>query len=60
MVVGQIDNLVFNLDELLDTNLAAIEAELKAVNPPAAPAEPREKPKRAPLCAQLPRNVIRH
>ena len=28
------------LDDLLDTDIAAIEAELKAANPPAAPAEP--------------------
>lgn len=36
------------LDDLLDTDIAAIEAELKAVNPPAPPAEPRQQPKRAP------------
>ena len=34
------------LDDLLDTDIAAIEAELKAVNPPVAPAEPRQQPKR--------------
>ncbi|ERK98729.1 hypothetical protein O999_02055 [Pseudomonas putida LF54] len=48
------------LDDLLDTDIAAIEAELKAANPPAAPAEPRNKPKRAPLPPQFPRTVIRH
>ena len=32
------------LDDLLDTDIAAIEAELKALNPPAAPAEPRKQP----------------
>ncbi|AHF65479.1 IS66 family transposase [Pseudomonas cichorii] len=48
------------LDDLLDTDLAAIEAELKAANPPTAPAEPREKPRRAQLPAQFPRTVIRH
>jgi transposase len=48
------------LDDLLDTDLAAIEAELNAVNPPAVPAKPREKPKRAPLPAQFPRTVIHH
>ena len=48
------------LDDLLDTDIAAIEAELKAANPPAAPAEPRHKPKRAPLPPQFPRTVIRH
>jgi transposase len=29
-------------------------------NPPPAPAEPRQKPKRAPLPPQFPRTVIRH
>ncbi|WP_285797966.1 hypothetical protein, partial [Metapseudomonas resinovorans] len=37
------------LDDLLDTDIAAIEAELKAVNPPVAPAEPRQQPRRTPL-----------
>jgi transposase len=32
------------LDDLFDTDLAAIEAALNAVNPPAVPAKPREKP----------------
>jgi transposase len=48
------------LDDLLDTDIAAIEAELKALKPPAAPAEPRQRPKRAPLPPQFPRTVIRH
>ncbi|ESR01265.1 transposase IS66 [Stutzerimonas chloritidismutans AW-1] len=48
------------LDELLDTDIAAIEAELKAVNPPAAQGEPRQQPKRAPLPAQFPRTLIHH
>jgi transposase len=48
------------LDDLLDTDIAAIEAELKALNPPAAPAEPRSQPRRAPLPAQFPRTVIHH
>jgi hypothetical protein len=48
------------LDDLLDTDIAAIEAELKAVNPPPAPDELRQKPKRAPLPPQFPRTVIRH
>lgn len=48
------------LDDLIDTDIAAIEAELKAVNPPIVPAEPRQQPKRAPLPAQFPRTVIRH
>lgn len=32
------------LDDLLDIDIAIIEAELKAANPPAAPAEPCQKP----------------
>ena len=48
------------LDDLLDTDIAAIEAELKAVNPPPAPDELRQKPKRAPLPPQFPRTVPRH
>ena len=48
------------LDDLLDTDIAAIEAELKAVNPLATPAEPRQQPKRTPLPPQFPRTVIRH
>lgn len=48
------------LDDLLDTDIAAIEAELKALNPPAAPAEPRKQPRRVPLPAQFPRTVIYH
>lgn len=35
------------LDDLPDTDIAAIEAELRVVNPPLAPTEPRQKPKRA-------------
>lgn len=48
------------LDDLLDTDIAAIEAELMAANSPAAPAEPRQQPKRAPLPPQFPRTVIHH
>lgn len=48
------------LDELLDTDLEAIEAELKQLLPAAPPAEPRQSPKRAPLPPQFPRTVIRH
>ena len=48
------------LDDLLDTDIAAIEAELKALNPPATPAEPRSQSRRAPLPAQFPRTVIHH
>ncbi|EPG4194842.1 transposase, partial [Pseudomonas aeruginosa] len=48
------------LEDLIDTDIAAIEAELKAVNPPTTPAEPRQQPKRALLPAQFPRTVIHH
>jgi transposase len=48
------------LDDLLDTDIAAIEAELKALSPPAAQAEPRKHPKRVSLPAQFPRTVIYH
>lgn len=48
------------LDYLHDTDIAAIEAELKAVNPPPAPTQSRQKPKRASLPPQFPRTVIRH
>ncbi|OPA90615.1 transposase [Pseudomonas fluorescens] len=48
------------LDDLLDTDLEAIEAELKQLLPTAPPAEPRQSSKRAPLPPQFPRTVIRH
>lgn len=48
------------LDDLLDADIAAIEAELNTVNPRPAPTEPRQKAKRAPLPPQFPRTVIRH
>lgn len=48
------------LDDLPDTDIMAIEAELKVLNPPAAPAEPRKQPKCVPLPAQFPRTVIYH
>lgn len=48
------------LDDLLDTDLEAIEAELKQLLPTAPQAEPRQSPKRAPLPPQFPRTVIRH
>jgi transposase len=50
------------LDETLDADLAAMEAELQALSP--APAEPADaskaKPRRAPLPAHLPRVEISH
>lgn len=48
------------LDDLLDTDLEAIEAELKQLLPASPQAEPRQSPKRAPLPPQFPRTVIRH
>ena len=48
------------LDELIDTDIAAIEAELKALNPAPVTAQPRQQPKRAPLPAQFPRTLIHH
>ncbi len=48
------------LDELIDTDIAAIEAELKALRPAPVIAQPRQQPKRAPLPAQFPRTLIHH
>lgn len=48
------------LGDLLNTDLEAIEAELKALHPAPAQAEPRQQPKRAPLPSQFPRTVIHH
>ncbi|HHK0532126.1 TPA: IS66 family transposase [Pseudomonas aeruginosa] len=48
------------LDDLLNTDLEAIDAELKALRPAPAPDEPRQQPKRAPLPTQFPRTVIHH
>lgn len=48
------------LDDLLNTSIAAIEAELKTVNPPTSPAEPRQQLKRTPLLPQFPPTVIHH
>ncbi|RON80753.1 IS66 family transposase [Pseudomonas fluorescens] len=48
------------LDDLLNTDLEAIEAELNALRPAPTSDETRQKPKRAPLPPQFPRTVIRH
>lgn len=48
------------LDDMLNTDLEAIDAELKALRPALTLDKPRQQPKRAPLPAQLPRTVIRH
>lgn len=47
------------LDDLLNTDLEAIEAELNALRPEPATSS-RQQPKRAPLPPQFPRTVIRH
>ena len=48
------------LDDLLDTDLEVIEAELDALRPEPVAAEARQQPKRAPLPPQLPRTVVNH
>ncbi|UZE09014.1 IS66 family transposase [Pseudomonas corrugata] len=48
------------LDDLLNTDLEAIEAELNALRPAPTSDEIRQKPKRTPLPPQFPRTVIRH
>ena len=48
------------LDDLLNTDLETIDAELKALRPALTPDKPRQQPERAPLPAQFPRTVIRH
>jgi len=48
------------LDDLLNTDLEAIDAELKALRPALAPEEKRQQPKRAPLPPQFSRTVIHH
>lgn len=48
------------LDELLDTDIAAIEAELQALNPAPATRESRQQPKRTALPARFPRTRIHH
>ncbi|KFE46852.1 IS66 family transposase [Pseudomonas congelans] len=48
------------LDDLIDTDIAAIEAELEAVQPAPVEAKVRQQPKRAPLPPQFPRTLIHH
>jgi len=49
------------LDELIDTDIAAIEAELETLRPANHPSsEIKRQPKRTPLPAELPRTVITH
>ena len=48
------------LDEVVDADIAAIEAELEALATPATPPAAKQKPKRQPLPPELPRTEIRH
>ncbi|TFB37143.1 IS66 family transposase [Pseudomonas sp. F01002] len=48
------------LDDLIDTDIAAIEAELQALQTAPAQSETKQKPKRAALPAEFPRTVIHH
>jgi hypothetical protein len=48
------------LDDLIDTDIAAIEAELEALQPVSVEAKMRQQPKRATLPPQFPRTLIHH
>ena len=48
------------LDDLIDTDIAAIEAELQALQTAPAQAEKKQKPKRTALPAEFPRTLIHH
>lgn len=48
------------LNDLIDTDIAAIEAELKALQPTIVEAKMRQQPKRAALPPQFPRTLIHH
>lgn len=48
------------LVDLIDTDIAAIEAELEALQPAPVEAKVRQQPKRAPLPPQFPRTLIHH
>ncbi len=48
------------LDDLIDTDIAAIEAELEALKPAPASTEVRQKPKRTALPPQFPCTLIHH
>ncbi|KVK85506.1 IS66 family transposase [Burkholderia sp. MSMB1498] len=48
------------LDEAIDADLAALEAELEQLQPATTAAEPRQQPKRVPLPSKLPRTDIHH
>ncbi|GGO83819.1 hypothetical protein GCM10011348_28580 [Marinobacterium nitratireducens] len=48
------------LDEVVDADIAAIEAELEQLNAPVAAKPEKRQPKRSPLPAELPRTEIHH
>ncbi|MDB6050206.1 MAG: ISPpu14, transposase Orf3 [Pseudomonas sp.] len=48
------------LDDLIDTDIAAIEAELQALQTPSVPTETKQKPKRTALPPEFPRTLIHH
>mgnify|MGYP001074857013 CR=1 FL=1 len=48
------------LDDLIDTDIAAIEAELQALQTALTPTEKKQKPKRTALPAEFPRTLIHH
>jgi transposase len=48
------------LDDLIDTDIAAIEAELQALQTVPAATEKKHKPKRTALPAEFPRTLIHH
>lgn len=48
------------LDDLIEADIAAIEAELEALQPVTVSTEMKQKPKRAALPAQFPRALIHH
>ena len=48
------------LDDLIDTDIAAIEAKLEALQPAPVEAKVRQQPKSAPLPPQFPRTLIHH
>jgi len=48
------------IEETLDMDLAAVAAEIEALQPAGKPTEEKKQPKRAPLPAHLPRREFRH
>ena len=48
------------LDDLIDTDIAAIEAELQSLQTVITPPEKKQKPKRTALPAEFPRTLIHH